>query len=113
MNLEVHTVVQPDLMYLPGNRPARNNPVDSVPELIVEVLSPSSGRKDQVLKLNHYQSSGIPHYWILDPEDGFIEAYELRDGLYVSMVRACEGTFYHPSFPGLSFNIDELFSKPD
>ncbi|NLJ56429.1 MAG: DNA-binding protein [Firmicutes bacterium] len=112
LNLEVHTVVQPDLMYLPGSRPARNDPVDSVPELIVEILSPSSGRKDRVLKLNHYQSSGVPHYWILDPEGAFIEAYELRDGLYVSMVRACEGAFSHPSFPDLSFNIDELFSKP-
>jgi excisionase family DNA binding protein len=113
LNLEVHTVVQPDLMYLPGSRPARNNPVDSVPELIVEILSPSSGRRDRVLKLNHYQSSGVPHYWILDSEDGFVEAYELQDGLYVSMVRACEGAFCHPGFPDLSFNIDELFSKPD
>ncbi|MGI5822460.1 MAG: Uma2 family endonuclease [Dethiobacteria bacterium] len=113
LNLDVHTVVQPDLMYLPGSRPARNDPVDSVPELIVEVLSPSSSRKDRVLKLNHYQSSGVTHYWILDPEGAFIEAYELQDGLYVSIVRACEGIFSHPSFPDLSFNIDELFSKPD
>ena len=113
LSLEVHTVVQPDLMYLPGSRPARHDPIDSVPELIVEVLSPSSGRIDRVLKLNHYQSSGVPHYWILDPEGTFIEAYELRDGLYVSIARACEGTFSHPSFPDLSFNIDELFSKPD
>ncbi len=113
LTLEAYTVVQPDLMYLPGSRPARNDPVDSIPELIVEILSPSSGRKDRVLKLNHYQVSGVPHYWILDPQDGFIEAYELRDGLYVSMVRACEGTFSHPGFPDLAFNIDGLFSKPE
>ena len=112
LNLTVHTVVQPDLMYLPGSRPARNDPVDTVPELVVEVLSPSTGRKDRVLKLNHYQSSGVPHYWILDPEGGFIEAYELRDERYVSMVRADKGFFSHPGFPGLSFEIDELFSKP-
>jgi len=113
LNLSEYTIVQPDLMYLPGSRPARNNPVDSVPELIVEVLSPSTSRKDRVLKLNHYQSSGVPHYWILDPEGGFIEAYELLDGRYVSMVRSAEGIFSHPSFPGLSFDIDKLFSKPE
>ena len=84
-----------------------------MPELIVEVLSPSSSRKDRVLKLNHYQSVGVPHYWILDPEGCFIEAYELREGLYASMVRAGGGTFSHPSFPDLAFDIDELFSKPD
>lgn len=112
LNLAVHTVVQPDLIYLPGSRPARNDPVDSVPELIVEVLSPSTDRKDRVLKLNHYQACGVPHYWILDPEGAFIEAYALRDGLYVSMVRSDQGIFAHPSFPGLSFDLDELFSKP-
>ena len=112
LNLTVHTVVQPDLMYFPGNRPARNDPVDSVPELIVEILSPSTSRKDRVLKLNHYQSSGVPHYWILDPEGCFIEAYELRDEHYVSMVRSANGIFSHPGFPGLSFDIDELFSNP-
>jgi Uma2 family endonuclease len=99
-------------MYFPGSRPARNDPVDSVPELIVEILSPSTSKKDRVLKLNHYQSSGVPHYWILDPEGCFIEAYELRDERYVSMVRSANGIFSHPSFPGLSFDIDELFSKP-
>ncbi len=113
LNLTLHTVVQPDLLYLPGSRPAQRDPIDIVPELIVEILSPSTGRKDRVLKLNHYQSAGVTHYWILDPEDGIIEAYELRDERYVSMVRTDKGSFSHPSFPGLSFSIDELFSKPD
>ena len=100
-------------MYLPGSRPARNDPLETVPELVVEVLSPSTGRKDRVLKLNHHQSVGVPHYWILDQQGGFIEAYELRDERYVSMVRSDKGIFSHPGFPGLSFDVDELFSKPD
>ncbi len=109
--LDVHTVVQPDLLYLPGSRPAENDPVDVVPELIVEVISPATGRKDRVLKLNRYQAAGVLHYWIIDPEESFIEAYELRDGLYVSIVRAYTGTFSHPGFPGLSFDIEKLFEK--
>ncbi len=112
MALAVHTVVQPDLLYLPGSRPAQNDPIDVVPELVVEVISPSTGRKDRVLKLNHYQASGVLHYWILDLEESFIEAYELRDGHYVSIVRSHMGTFSHTSFPGLSFDIEMLFSKP-
>ena len=112
LTLAAHNVVQPDLLYLPGSRPAQHDPIDTLPELVVEVLSPSTGRKDRVLKLNHYQSSGVLHYWILDPKGGFIEAYELRDGHYVSMVRAHEGVFFHPAFPGLSFDIEALLSKP-
>lgn len=110
--LSKYTVVQPDLLYLPGSRPARNTPVDTLPELVVEVLSPSTSRKDRVTKLNHYQSSGISHCWIADPEEGVIEAYQLWEGLYASMVRACEGAFSHPAFPGLSFDLKALFSKP-
>lgn len=110
--LSKYTVVQPDLLYLPGSRPAQNNPIDALPELVVEVLSPSTSRKDRVTKLNHYQTSGIAHYWIVDPEEGVIEAYQLREGLYTSMVRACEGIFSHPAFPGLSFDLKELFSRP-
>jgi excisionase family DNA binding protein len=112
LNLTMYTVVQPDLLYLPGSRPAQHDPIDTVPELVVEVLSHTTSRKDRVLKLNHYKSSGVPHYWILDPEDGFIEAYELRDEYYVSLVRSHTGMFSHPSFPGLSFDIETLFSKP-
>ena len=112
LNLTMHTVVQPDLMYLPGSQPAQHDPIDTVPELVVEVLSPSTSRKDRVLKLNHYQSAGVPHYWILDPEDGFIETYELQDEHYVSRVRSHTGMFSHPGFPELSFDLEMLFSKP-
>lgn len=110
--LTEHSVVQPDLLYLPGSRPAQNDPIDVVPELVVEVISPSTGRKDRVLKLNIYQAAGVLHYWIIDPEECFIEAYELRAGHYVSMVRADSGTFSHPGFPGLAFDIEMLFSRP-
>jgi len=110
--LTEHTVVQPDLLYLPGSRPAQNDPIDVVPELVVEVISPFTGRKDRVLKLNHYRAAGVLHYWIIDPEESFIEAYELRDGHYVSIARSDTGPFSHPGFPGLSFDMETLFSKP-
>ena len=104
-----YTVLQPDLLYLPGDRPAKNNPVDSLPELVVEILSPSSVRRDRVAKLNCYQRARVPHYWIVDPDNCIIEAYELRDQHYVSMVRCFDGTFVHPSFPGLSFDVSAFF----
>ena len=112
LSLSEYYVVQPDLLYWPGNRLAQHAPVDVLPELIVEIVSPSTSRKDRVMKLNHYQAAGVPHYWILDPEGGFIEAYELKDGLYVSVARTDAGHFSHPGFPGLSFNIEKLFAIP-
>lgn len=110
--LNEHTVVQPDLLYLPGDRPAKDNPVDSLPELVVEILSPSTARNDRVKKLNCYQQAGIRHYWIVDPNDCLIEAYELYEKHYAAIARFSEGEFNHPNFPGLSFDIDILFKQP-
>lgn len=109
--LNEHTVVQPDIFYLPGERPAKNNPVDSLPELVVEILSPTTVGNDRVKKLTCYQQAGILHYWIVDPTDCLIEAYELRDGHYVAIARFAEGTFTHPSLPGLSFDVGALFAQ--
>ncbi len=110
--LSKYDVVQPDLLYWPGNRLAQHTPIDVLPELIVEIISPSTSRKDRVMKLNHYQAARVPHYWILDSEGGFVEVYALKDGHYVSVARTDEGSFSHPGFPGLSFDIEELFAIP-
>lgn len=108
--LNEYTVVQPDLLYLPGTRPARNNPVDSLPELVVEILSPSTARTDRVKKLNSYQQAGVLHYWIVDPHDALIETYQLQDDNYVSIARFADEEFNHPSFPGLVFDLAALFA---
>ncbi len=108
--LNEHTVVQPDILYLPSTRPAIKNPVDSLPELVVEITSPSTAKTDRIQKLNSYLKAGIPHYWIVDPDDGFMECFELQDARYVLLLAINEGTFNHPSFPGLTFEMEALFA---
>ena len=109
--LDDYTVVQPDLFYLPGIRPAQRDPVDSLPDLIVEILSPSTARTDRVRKLNSYQKAGVPHYWIVDPVDCLIECYKLENGRYVALTRTAEGMFEHPDFPGLILDLQALFAE--
>jgi excisionase family DNA binding protein len=110
--LDDYTVVQPDLFFLPGTQPAQNDPVDSLPSLVVEILSPSTARTDRVRKLNCYQKAGVTHYWIVDPEVRIIECYKLDGGHYVVSVRAAEGMFTHPDFPDLTFDLQALFAEP-
>ena len=50
--------------------------------LAIEILSPSSARKDAVLKRSKYQDAGIAHYWIIDPIEPSILALELIGGVY-------------------------------
>jgi Uma2 family endonuclease len=76
------TGVEPDLVVLPNSSigDARLGlPVD----LVVEVVSPSSVRKDRLLKLAVYEDAGIPAYWIADPTARTIDRYHLLEGRYV------------------------------
>lgn len=108
--LNDYTVVQPDLFFLPGTQPAQNDPVDSLPSLVVEILSPSTARTDRIKKLNSYQKAGVAHYWIVDPMDCLIECYKLEGDHYVAFVRTAEGMFAHPDLPDLTFDLQALFA---
>lgn len=52
------------------------------PELVVEVLSPSTRRRDLGDKLTAYRDAGVPHYWVVDPLAPRLIAHELVDGQY-------------------------------
>ena len=56
--------------------------------LAVEVLSPSTRRKDAVYKRSKYEDSGVANYWIVDPDAPSITALELVDGRFVTVGEA-------------------------
>lgn len=56
--------------------------------LAIEILSPSSARKDAVLKRSKHQDAGVAHYWIVDPVEPTILALDLIDGVYRTAGRA-------------------------
>ena len=63
-----YTMVQPDLMVI-CNKPSLDaRRQEGAPELVVEILSPSSRSKDMFLKLYKYQRAGVREYWIVDPK---------------------------------------------
>ena len=110
--LSKYTTVQPDLVYVSNIKDLANAQfIEIVPALAVEILSPSSTRKDRVQKLDLYRRHGVSHYWIVDPGDGIMEAYKLQNESYV-LVAATDGDFEHPDFVGLSFNVSKLCLEP-
>ena len=80
------TSLQPDVLVL-ADRNLETTAADSM-ILAVEVLSPSSRRKDAVYKRSKYEDEGVPNYWIVDPDEPSITALELRDGRYVTVGEA-------------------------
>lgn len=80
------------------------------PDLVIEVISPSSRSKDSVRKLHDYAAIGVPEFWLLDPEARTLERLVLRDGVY-SIVEALEGEvlFRPESFEGLEIDLGRLW----
>ncbi|MFU8794502.1 MAG: Uma2 family endonuclease [Dethiobacteria bacterium] len=112
VTLDQHNVIQPDLFYIPGSgkKMIKFERIDGKPVLVVEVISPSSGRKDRFQKMNIYQKNEIKHYWLLDPDQKTLECFELRDGLYSMVVGGMENDIVeHPTFNGLKIDLNLLW----
>jgi Uma2 family endonuclease len=52
------------------------------PDLIVEILSPSTEARDRKAKYSLYERHGVREYWMVNPDERFIEVYTLADGTY-------------------------------
>lgn len=107
--------VIPDVQfYRAGNEPAgQEDGLESGrPDLVVEVISPTSRSKDTVRKLHDYARVEIPEYWIVDPEAKLLQRLVLRDGVY-AIVDAQEGdvVFRPDSFEGLEIDLSLLWAE--
>ena len=75
-------VVEPDLLYLSNERAAQvmtDQNVQGTPDLVIEIGSPSTRKRDETIKRRLYERTGVPEYWVVDPEVDVIRVYR-RDG---------------------------------
>ncbi len=109
------TAVQPDLvLVLENNASILKDVVRGVPDLVVEVLSPSTAQVDRGLKMETYARYGVGEYWIVDIDSASIEIYRLDRGAEAyRFIETCRGADQAttPLLPGLSLQTGKLFSK--
>lgn len=72
---DVGTVVEPDISVICDRKKMDKYGCKGAPDMVVEVLSPSSLRHDRFIKLNLYQRAGVREYWIVDPENRAIQVF--------------------------------------
>ncbi len=78
-------VVEPDLMYMSNERAAEiltSQHVTGSPEIVIEIGSRSTRRRDETIKLRLYERSGVSEYWVVDPELDRIRIYRSQDGRF-------------------------------
>ncbi|HZN40701.1 MAG TPA: Uma2 family endonuclease [Planctomycetota bacterium] len=94
--LDVHlgpgTVVQPDLVVLrPENRSIiGDKKLTGVPDLLIEILSPSNRSYDRRTKRDRYERAGVREFWLVDPDAHLIEQLVLRHGTYTAPIIATD-----------------------
>ena len=89
--LTPNTVVEPDLVIVcdPSKRTRRG--CQGAPDMVVEVVSPSSMRMDLRTKMDLYLKAGIREYWLVYPEPHIVQVYLLTEGKYVSTAYGPDG----------------------
>lgn len=105
-------VVQPDLLFVSNARAhvvtAAN--VQGAPDLVVEILSPSTAERDRTLKRRLYARHGVSEYWIVDTEARSVAVLLLREGGFEVAGTYGEGdTLTSPTLAGFELRVDDIF----
>ena len=118
---------QPDMMVVCDKNKLQDDGVHGAPDLVVEVLSPSTGRNDKRHKKDMYEKHGVREYWIVSPGEQSIEQYVLENGRFVlrdvysrypefmlldmsDAEKAALVTEFHPAlFEDLTIRLDSVF----
>jgi Uma2 family endonuclease len=105
---------QPDVMWIaPDSRCViAEKRLEGPPDLIVEIISPSTERQDRVKKLHLYEHYGVREYWIVDYEPGLIEVWVLLNDKYERQ-GICEpgDEFTSPVLSGQTIDVSAIFAE--
>ena len=109
-------VVQPDVLFFRAERVHLLQP-DAVtrhaPDIVVEVLSPSTASMDRGRKMRTFARYGVPEYWIIDPLACKIEVHALENGIYrETQVATTVETVRSVLLPDLTFDAARVFELP-
>lgn len=83
------------------------------PDLIVEILSPSTAARDRGVKFKDYQAHGIEEYWIIDPEDHTVEQYHLFGEEYQLILKSAVGDIKSFVIQGFQIPIRTIFDDAE
>ncbi|HEV8578310.1 MAG TPA: Uma2 family endonuclease [Thermoanaerobaculia bacterium] len=112
--LSPHDIVQPDLFFISNERGpiVTEANIQGAPDLVIEILSNSSRRLDEVLKRKAYEEFGAREYWIFDPVRKTTQVWERTDeGLRRrTLLSAAAGDILTTALlPGLEIPLEEIF----
>ena len=104
------TVVQPDILIVCDRAKLESGKgVAGAPDMIIEILSPSTARHDRITKFNLYRQAGVREYWIVSPEDKSVVAHTLQDGRYWTQTYESSDSIPVQILEGCTITLSEVF----
>lgn len=112
--LSDENVVQPDLLFVTTARAGivTDDNIQGAPDLIVEILSESTRRKDEVTKRKLYERFGVQEYWIMDPELEIVKIFKLAQQKYgraLELSKETNDVLTTDILPGFRLALTDIF----
>ncbi|NOZ39321.1 MAG: Uma2 family endonuclease [Planctomycetes bacterium] len=105
------TILQPDLLYIAKQRrEIVKQRIEGPPDLVIEILSPGTERRDRLAKLDLYARYGVSEYWIVDPASQLFEFLLNEDGRYVVLSQAND-EFQSPRLPEVKIQLSVFWKE--
>ena len=112
--LSEHDTVQPDLVFVSREREhiITDANIQGAPDLVVEILSPSTASRDWRDKLDLYERHGVAEYWLVDPVSEIVWVFQLVDGALVQVGMYSVGdTLTSPLLEGFVLDLGLMFGE--
>jgi len=112
-----HNLVVPDLLFVARDQQSilTEANVQGVPALVVEVLSPSTRRRDEGIKRKLFDQKGVREYWVVDPQNCRVSiCRRSADGSFPivsTLTAAADEQIATPLLPGFELSLSELFAE--
>lgn len=110
-------IVEPDLLYMSNARAAEiltAKHVRGVPELVIEIASPGTRKRDEILKRRLYERSKVNEYWVVDPDVDVVRIFRRAQESFarpVELSREADDLLTTPILPGLEIPLREVFRE--
>ena len=104
-----HDVVQPDIIVvLKDNKIITHSKINGSPDLVVEILSPSTSKRDKGLKKELYEQNGVPEYWVVDPDEQAVRKFTLSGNSYDEPQRFTDSITFD-GLPNVSVDLTQVW----
>ncbi len=79
---DVKNVVEPDITIVCDKNKLDDRGCKGAPDMIIEIVSPSTSKNDKLVKFNKYEKAGVKTYWLVEPEPKLVSVFTLTNGKY-------------------------------